>query len=176
MPDDEGTPTIEELQAQIKEKEEALERTNQELKGLKDKDLNFSKLRGTVKEEEKKLSEFEKQLLERQEKFETEQRAFAESRKTEFAEKIIEGYAGKDEELKKKIEYNFKRLGGGKTESEIQTVMGEAYLLSTGNQATVNPLRTVAGSSGASSMKVGRRNFADTEEGKLLAHKLGIKL
>jgi hypothetical protein len=137
-----------EMKKQLEEKEAAL-------KELTDKDLNFGNLRKKTEEEVKKAEEAKaakenevETLSAKVKEMEEQNTKAAEERK----ERLVKAYAGKDEELKKTILFQFEKVKGeAKSEAEIEAAMKDAYILATGGKADEDVIKNVqgAGSSGS---------------------------
>jgi hypothetical protein len=140
---------VEEAKAELQAK---LDETNASLAKLQNKDFNFRKLEQMTEEEKNKLSATELSLKQQQEKLEEDQKAFITSSVSDIKTDAISRLAGDDEELKKKIEYNFARLKDAdtaKSRQEISSLMQEAYTLSTGSSRMPNPINAAVNHSGA---------------------------
>lgn len=134
---------------------EELAKKEADLKALQDKDLNFGNLRKQTAEEVKKVADekaaAEAALAEVSKKvadLETNISQAAEERKS----RLVKAYAGKDEELEKKILFQFDKVkGSAKTDAEIEEAIKDAYILATGGRADEDVIKHVqnSGSSGA---------------------------
>lgn len=142
----------EEATAEIKKQ---LEEKEASLKEFQDKDLNFGNLRKKTEEEKKKIEDEKKakedeiaSLSQKVQAMEEATKQAAEERK----ERLVKAYAGKDEELKKNILFQFDKVRGeAKTEAEIEQAMKDAYILATGGRADEDVIRQVQGSGSSGS-------------------------
>ena len=139
--------TPEEVQAQQAQAVEAatatlkteLEQAKLDLSKASDKDYNFSQLREGVARAEAAVKTAKEEALK---EFETNQA-------TRTAESLIKKLSDGDEELRKKIELQFKRLGSeAKTEEEIAKQVRDAWVLSR-NDVAPDPMSDAFSSGGA---------------------------
>lgn len=133
----------EDIEKQKKEETEKIEAEKKRIadleaenKGLKDKEMNFSKIRESAEKAEKEKADLSKQL--------EEEKA---ARVNDHKVRVVDAIAGSDNELKKLIEYHYGRIvGDAKTPEEIETKVKEAYTL-----ATKGKSNSVRGQQGAGS-------------------------
>lgn len=119
-----------EMQAKLDKYEEDLRLAQEQLEKAGDKGTNIANLRKAKEDAEKKLQEFEKGLGSKIEQVKNE---ILEGVNKDHYNDTMKMLAGNDKELEKKIEFNYKRLGGGSgTKADITAKLNEAYLLSTG--------------------------------------------
>jgi alanyl-tRNA synthetase len=151
------------LQEELREKEEEIEKA-------KGKDQNFEKLRIAKDTAEKKVADILAGVDDKITKAKAE--VFEGVMKDHYNE-TLNALSGGDEELKKKIEFNFKRLGDvASTKAEITAKFQDAARLAGQTDDAVN---TSVFSSGG----VGRLNIKGSEtklsaDEKVLASKLGL--
>ncbi len=152
-----------ELQAQLQAKE-------QELTGLKDKDLNFKNLRVQKEAAEKKAEELVKEIDAKISKAKNE--VIEGVMKDHYGE-TLKALAGDDEDLKKKIEANYKRLGdSATTKDEISRKLRDAWVL-TGKVDSQDALNTsVLSSGGVGKLNIKSQKNTFTPEEKDFAKKM----
>lgn len=143
-----------------------------ELEKLKEKELNFKKLRNMKENditEEKKveLTSFEEKLKEMESSLEQKHKSFVESQFNRAKEDRLKELVGDDKELRDKIEYHYGRLSDETTTAEeITKKIDDAYMLATGDVPSKSPIRSVASAASAPSYKGKARGFSETDEGK----------
>ena len=148
------------LQTELAEKEE-------ELKGLKDKDFNFSNLRKERDDLKEQIDNFPGVV---DEKITNAKKEILEGVMKDYYNETINSLTGGDEDLKKKIEYQYKRLGdAAATKEEISKKMRDAYVLATGDSKGVQS--DAFSSGGARNVKVKENSL--TEDDKDLLRKMG---
>lgn len=158
----EQTTAMEDLK---KEREELEEKMNQ---GSDDKDKNFKVLKDALNKKDDEIKNLTQKIDET-----------GSARINDLRERLIEKYAGSDEELKKKIVHNFDNTLAGvdaKSEKEIENKIKNAVKLSV-DFGGPNPLDNAM--SGGEPGGVGRKNAGGvsakiTPEVKDLGGKLGI--
>jgi hypothetical protein len=167
------------VEAEVKKATEALAAEKlaleEKLKGFENKDLNFANLRNKTAEEIKKAEEEKEKarldaeaLGKRVAEMEESIKKTAEERK----ERLISVYAGKDEEMKKKIEFHFNRIkGDGKSEAEIEAAIKDAYILATGGNADQDVLRGIQSASMGNRIAVKPTSGEVSPEAKEVAQK-----
>lgn len=136
---------IQEEAAAEREKAEALmaelAEKNEKLKGFEGKEMNFSKVREAAEKAEKEKKEIEEKL---KKELEDERKGRINDRK----DVILGAIVGKDDELKKVVEYHYSKFSGEvKTPEEIEARVKEAYILATKGQN--NPVKTQQAAGGA---------------------------
>ena len=140
----------------------------EELKGLKDKDLNFSNLRNKVSEKEKEVEDLKKAI---DEKIGTVKKEVLDSVMSDYYLDQLKKLAGEDKELADKIEFQYKRLSDpSSSKEEVNKKLNDAFVLASGGKEISN---TAAFSSGG----VGKINIKKSGE-KLSeeAKQFGIEL
>lgn len=143
------------IDAEVKKATEALVAEKlaleEKLKGFENKDLNFSNLRNKTAEEIKKAEDEKAKAIadvENLSKQVTEMKELANKTAEERKERLVSVYAGKDDEMKKKILFHFDRVkGNASSEAEIEAAIKDAYILATGGSADQNVLRGVQSAS-----------------------------
>jgi len=116
-------------------KETELSEVKEKLSKLENKDFNFKKLRDMKKEELDALTSKELELMKRQDALEEKAQELSDRVVKGAKEGAIEALAGEDEELVKKIEFHFERLGGDETTKEdVEKKVREAHLLATSSE------------------------------------------
>lgn len=132
-----------ETQSAVTEKNLELESAKKELADAKDlldkaaeKDLNFAKLRRQKEEAQEKVDELNSEKSALQEEMEAKLGEFKqevlEGVRKDFYNETLESLAGGDEELKKKIEFEYNRLKDSvTTNEEISKKLRDAYTLAT---------------------------------------------
>lgn len=180
--DEEGNPiegvlSPEEVAALKEEKEKALQEKEAELEKLRNKDLNFKKLREMTEEEKAKLSATELALKAEQDRFREEQQSFYSGFVSDIKDDLLETIAGDDEDLRKSILANYDRIKDSDTarsRKEISAIMHEAAKLAgVTSGSKVSPLVRAANYSGRP-IKAPEKSFSETEEGRSLAKELGL--
>lgn len=160
------TAELAELQEKLREAEEALAK-----KG--DADKNFANLRKAKDDAETKINEFTKTL---DEKVNQVKREVIEGVNKDFLNEKLTALAGDDEELRKKIEFEYNTTLKGvvpSSKAEIAEKLNKAYVLA--NPSEVNALNSSVISSGG----VGRLNIKGsdkkfTPEEKEIGKKFGL--
>ncbi len=165
------TTELADVQEKLKTAEEKLSKTD-------DKDKNFSALRKAKEDAEKKVEDILKGV---DEKITTVKKEVLEGVMKDHYNDTLKALAGDDEELAKKIEFNYKRLADpAATKSEMNAKFQDAYRLSVSAE-DANALTSSVISSGS----IGKLNIKSTDkkftaEEKAMAQKLaaagGMKL
>lgn len=146
-------------------------RIEEELKGLKDKDLNFANLRKQKEGAEKKIADI---LGEVDNKINSVKKEVLEGVMKDHYNDTIKALAGDDEELKKKIEFNYKRLADTvTTKSEMDSKLRDAWALSTKTEDNgVNANIFASGGVGRIKTKDSEKKF--TQDEKEAGNKFGL--
>lgn len=117
---------IEKLQSDLEAARNDAEAATEELKKATGKEYNFSKLREAKEAAEKRADEANKKL-------ENEVTGIKKLITDDAYNTTIEMLAGKDEDLKKKIEFHYKRLSDpADTKQAIEKKLRDAYILAAG--------------------------------------------
>ena len=151
--------------------QEELIKKEEEITKAKSKDQNFSVLRKAKDDAEKKVADILAGVDEKITRAKTE---VLEGVMKDHYNDTLEALSGGDEELKKKIEFNFKRIGDvASTKAEITKKFQDAARLS--GQTEVDAVNASVFSSGG----VGRLNIKGSEtklsaDEKVMASKLGL--
>ena len=163
---------IEAYKAENPDKSGELEKLNKELEGFKSKDLNFGNLRKQKEDAEKKVADI---LAGVDEKINSVKKDVLEGVMKDHREETLNSLTGGDEELKKKVEYHYNRLGDvASTKSEINKKLNDAYLLATGG--TSEDISTnVFSSGGVGKLKTKVSETKLTPEEKAIGAKFGLK-
>jgi hypothetical protein len=162
---------------QILEKDKQIEDLQKELSGLKNKEFNYKKLRDMTEEEKNRLSTYEKELIDRQERLETQQNQFKDQVVQQHKTDAFAVFAGNNEELWKEMDFHFARLPeDAVTKDEIAKKAKDAYLLATGGKAPVGTPEQLSRVMGSYMAPDGgnKRNAELTQTQKDLAKNLGI--
>lgn len=158
-----------ETTSKLKELQESQEKLTKELKGYKDKDYNFNKLREKAESKDEKLTATEKLMLEQQEKIEALNTKISSS----WTEKALAKIAGKDEETRKKVQEAYDSLNiTAETEAEVKEKYAKAALLAnvTLPNSNLNSVTHDLGGFPPTAPKVGKL----TPELKQLGKNLGV--
>ena len=156
------TGELSELQVKLKEVEG-------KLASVGDKDQNFANLRKAKEDAEKKVADILAGVDEKITKAKTE---VLEGVMKDHYNETLGALAGEDEELKKKIEFNFKRLGDvAATKQEISKKLTDAYALSTTREDGVSS--SVYSSGGVGKLHIKPVTKLSDDE-KALGAKFGI--
>ena len=162
---------IDSLQAELKNKEE-------ELTKLKNKDFNFANLRSQKETAEGKIEEIKKEI---DTKIESAKKEVLESVMKDHYNETLKILASEDEEFKKKIEFNYKRIQDiPTTKEELTKKLTDALALAT-KPENLDALNVSVISSGGVSklnLKSQEKKFTPEEKefGKKLGSAGGIKL
>jgi chromosome segregation ATPase len=116
------------LQSELETAREALDKAGE---GTKD----WASARGQIKGLEAKIGELEQARNREKEEFSGEIRKVRTAVFQGQVDSMIKNLSGEDEELKKKIEFQYNRLGVADNEKDAQEKMKDAFLLATGRQA-----------------------------------------
>jgi len=124
--------TDEDMQNELKIKNNEIEKLNEELEKIKDKDLNFSNLRKQKETAELKIEEIQKQI---DDKINIAKQEVLSGVMKEHYEETLNNLVGNDDELKKKIEFNYNRIQDvPKTKSEILNKLKDAWIMTEGGK------------------------------------------
>lgn len=152
------------LQAELAKKEEALA-------NAANKDLNITNLRKAKEAAEKKLADFSAEL---DNKITSAKKEVLEGVMKDHYNETLSQLSGGDEELKKKIEFNFKRLGDvASTKQELTKKFQDAARLSgVEERDAVNTSVFSSGGVGRLNIKTSEKKL--TEDEKAVGAKLGL--
>lgn len=169
---------IEEYKKSNPDRSAELTKLQDELKGFKDKDMNFSNLRTQKEAAEKKVEDILKGV---DEKISGVKREVLEGVMLDHKNDILNKLSGGDKELLEKIKLKYdKDLIGinASTKEEVTRKLNDALLLATGNTEGGNS--NAFGSGGAGRIKVEANKSPLSEEEKKFAKELaaagGLKL
>jgi len=163
---------------EINDMQEELRKKEEELEKLKNKDFNFSNLR---KQKESAEIEIEKIKKDIEGKLETVKKEVMEGVMKDYYDETIKVFSEGDEELKKKIEFHYKRIQDDPiTKTDMSKKIRDAYILAT-KQDEVDILNTsVISSGGVRRLNIKGQDKKYTLEEKEMAQKLaqagGLKL
>lgn len=157
------TAELEELQNTLKEKEE-------ELAKLKEKDLNFSNLRKQKESAEKAVENIKAEI---DAKIASAKKEVLEGVMKDHYDETLKSLSGGDEELKKKIEFHYKRLGDiVSTKTEMSNKLKDAHTLATRKDEP--DITAILGSGGIGRLKMKGQNKGFTPEEQALGAKFGL--
>lgn len=146
-----------------------LKKANEDLEKFKNKDLNFANLRTQKEAAEKKIEEVVKTI---DDKIATVKKEVLEGVMQDHYSETLKSLAGENEELKKKVEFHYKRLADPTTtKEELSKKLTDAYLLAT-KLTDEGVLTSQIVSSGAGGKLNIKSNQPFTSEEKVLAQKL----
>lgn len=110
-----------------------LVKANEALKKLQDKDLNFGNLRAQKETAEKKIDDLVKQI---DDKIGAAKKEVLEGVLQDHYADILKSLSGDDEELKKKVEFQYKRLNDPTgTKDQVTKKLTDAWALATKTEA-----------------------------------------
>lgn len=144
------------------------------LSKLENKDFNFRKLEQMTEDEKAKLSATELSLKEGQEKLEADTKSFKETFVGDIKKDALDKLVGDDADLRAKVEHHFARFPESKTaqsRSEIEQLVNESLLLSTGGRAR-NPISSALNVSGESPKRTQTSKLS--EDAMDVARKMGL--
>ena len=149
----------------------------QTLEGMKNKDVNFGKIRSQVEIKDKKIEELQAQLTAVNEGTTKRIEEIEGSRIKEVKDGEISSIAGADVELTKKINFFYDSFAGSvKTKEEIKARVTNATLLATGGKTKVNMTGDVISSGGSMNIPtdIQGQGKLSSPEVRDVARKLGI--
>lgn len=150
--------------------QEELRIKNEKLAKTEDKDLNFANLRKQKEEAEKKVADILKGV---DDKITTAKKEVMEGVMQDHYNDTLKALS-EDEEMKKKIEFHYKRLGDvAITKEAIGSKLRDAYLLATKPEGYDALNSSVISSGGVGKINI-RSGVKLTEEERVVAGKLGI--
>lgn len=152
---------------EIQKLQTELEETKKSLEGVKDKDVNVGKLKEGY---EKRIETLEKNIdTKMKEVSETTKKEVMEGVMKDFYSEELDKFSDGDDELKKKIEYHYKRISDPTaTKADVTKKLTDAFKLAGGEETQGN---TAFSSGGAS--KVNLKQTGLTEDDKDLLRKMG---
>lgn len=161
-------------EALLSEKDKQIEEVQKELAGLKNKEFNFKKLRDMTESERSELTEKEKELMQRQDELEENQKSFTETVIQGHKNDALAVLAGDDKDLRDKIEYHYNRISDkATTKEDINKKVKDAYLLATGGRsAAIDQISRAVSYQGGGGIVKSSDGFSS--EQKELASRLGI--
>ena len=153
------------LQEELRIKEEELAKST-------DKDKNFANLRKQKEEAEKKVTDI---LAGVDEKISTVKKEVMEGVMKDHYNDTLKALSGEDEEVKKKIEFHYKRLGdSASTKQEITDKMRDAYLLATKTDVGDALNSSVLSTGGMGKLNIKSQGQKLSTEEKEVAGKFGL--
>lgn len=157
--------------------QDELKKAQEDLKGLKDKDINFANLRNKVGEKEKEIEELKTSI---DEKIGVVKKEILEGVMKDHYNDTLKSLVGEDKELLEKVEFQYKRLAdASSTKEEISKKLNDAFILATGGvKNSVNPQVFSSGGVGGKPgvAKKPKLNAEEMELAMKLAQAGGIKL
>jgi alanyl-tRNA synthetase len=156
--------------------QEEMKAKDAELEKLQNKEFNFKKLRDMTDDERSKLTAAEMSIKEEQEKLRDEQSKVYTTLRDERKNDVVNALAGDDEELKKKILFNFDRIKDSEkalSKEDISQIAHEAYSMSTSNRGGSPINRAVNHSGEAVEHKSSSSKISD--DAKNVGRLLGLK-
>ena len=160
---------LEESKKELDAAQAELKSANEKLGKFESKDLNFAKLREQKEDAEARVEKVTKDMEERLGKFKNE---ILEGVSKDYYNETLGGLAGEDEELKKKIAFEYNRLSDPvNTKADISKKLRDAYALATQvEDAGVLGSSTV--SSGGASKPKFKQSGSFTDDEKAFGKKL----
>ena len=156
------TEEVNQLQAE-------LTKLNEELGGFKDKDLNFANLRKQKEAAEGKIELVRKEL---DAKIDLAKKEVLEGVMKDHYNETLNNLSSGDVEVKKKIEFQYKRIGDNpNTKEEVSKKMRDAYLLATGTSSGGIDMSAFS-SGGVSRLNIKNQTKTFTPEEKEFGKKL----
>lgn len=150
--------------------QEDLKAAQEELTKLQGKDLNFANLRLAKEAAERRAEEAKKEL---EEKLGTFKNEIFEGVNKEHYDATLDQLSGGDAELKKKIEYHYKRIADPVTnKTEIGKKLADAYILATKREEADAMNSAVLASGGAARVAVKAPGQALSSDEKALLQKM----
>jgi hypothetical protein len=159
------TDELTQLQEELRIKEE-------ELSKAKDKDANFANLRKQKEAAEKKITDITAEI---DSKIQSVKKEVMEGVMKDHYNDTLKAFAGEDEEIKKKIEFHFKRLGDvASTKEEISNKMRDAYLLATKPEGYDALNSSVISTGGVGRLNIKSQGQKLSADEKVMASKFGL--
>lgn len=171
--------TVEEVNAKdeaIQKANDEMARITEELNKMKEKDLNFSKLREQKDSLEGKVKQIETDFTA---KLETTKKELFEGVLKDHYNDVITNLASGDEETKKKIAYHYNRLSDkAETKAEVDKKLKDAWALAQDKPASNAAAAFSSGGMGYVKPSSGTKTFSkeEVELGKAIAAAGGMKL
>jgi len=160
--------------AEVTELQEKLTKATEDLEKASDKDQNFAALRKQKDTAEKKLEEtiagFDEKITAKGEEIKKE---VLEGVMQDHYNETLKSLSGDDEELKKKVEFHYKRLQDtAATKQELTKKMTDAYILATAPEEASALSTDVVSSGGMARANLKETEKKFTQEEKEFAQKL----
>lgn len=175
-----------ELTSKMASSEPLTDKERKELEDLRNKEMNFNKLRSGVnrqykrfeeysEEERSKMSEREKELLQRQDAIEAKERDIVEKTK----DSIIERICGDNNDMKEKIKFYYDKIDlPSSTPDEIIRKVNNAKYLAEQNDAVqrnpINDINSFQGGDYLPGINHGNQNTNETDASKIMRQNMGI--
>jgi len=164
---------IEKMEEEMETLKEELENTKAQFEKETEKEKNFEKLRNIKDDREKQIKELEVKMEETKKNLEEKINELESLSDQKVVEDTILKLSRGNEELKKKIWYEYNRFQGAAANIEERNKrISDAYLLATGQKLDTELAWDVLSSSGGQLPEVKGEEL--TQEQRELAHKLGI--
>lgn len=142
--------------------QEKLSKAEEELTGLKDKDFNFAKVTKAKEMAEAKIERIAKEI---DVKINLAKKEVMEGVMKDHYNETLSSLAGGDEEVKKKIEHHYKRLGDlASTKEEIGKKLRDAWLLASEPKVQDALNSSVISSGGVSKLNIKPTSTFTAEE------------
>ncbi len=140
---------VKESNDKLTAKETELAKALEDLKKYQDKDYNFKGARDQIENKSKEVDEIRKELDTLKGSVVSELAKLKDSSVAEHKSEILKVLAGEDEELKKKIEFNYERFKDpSDTKDQVEQKLKDSYLIATGSSVP-NKLSSVISSAKA---------------------------
>ena len=165
---------IENLNLEVKEKDEAITQLREDLEKEKSKDKNLTGQRRIIEEKEKKIEGLETGMKNLKEEMEKRLTEIANQGKEKMVKTMINELARGEKNVAEKIEFWYKKFAGEPAdETEIQERVKNAYTLATGGKATIPITGPVISAAGGTPVinPTGEKFSSELTD---LAHRMGI--
>jgi hypothetical protein len=153
---------------------EEVQEIKDKLAKLENKDFNFRRLEQMTEEEKGKLTSAEIAYNKKISELEDKEKNFTEKFIGDIKKDALDKFVGDDEDLRKKVEHHMSRIKDSETaqsRAEIEQLVNEALLLSTGGRAR-NPINAALNVSGDAPVRAKSNKLSD--DARELASKLGL--
>ena len=168
---EEEIQALEEKASKAEEYETKIKEHEEELNKYREKDFNFSNLRGKSEAEKEELlkdfSEKEKKMIEKMERMEERIGDYHTTTMSSYESEILTALAQDDDDLKTKIKERSKDfVGEPKTKEDMLKRYKNAYTLLKGEVPSVNAINQFTPSRGAGADITANKRYTDTDKGK----------
>ena len=161
---------LEESKKELDASQAELRAANEKLGKLESKDLNFAKLREQKEDAESRVEKIAKDM---EEKLNLTKKEILEGVSKDYFNETLGGLSGDDEELKKKIEFEYNRLNDPvNTKEDISKKLRDAYALAT-RVEDAGAFSAATVSSGGAARPRFKQAGSFTDDEKTFAKKLG---